>query len=176
MECVLEGGAERLAAGTSLIVFPQTTRTADFDPSRFNSIGAPGQSVPFPTLFSGVLLLNLFYWCTNQQNIQRTIGARSLADGQKGVLITGGLKLLGPLYLVLPGIIAHHLYAARGIRPDQRIWRSSTKVGTAWMASSRAVSGKSATSTTPRRRWRPALARAIHCCKAWGQNGQAGAM
>lgn len=37
---VLEGGAERLGRGISLIIFPQTTRMADFDPSRFNSIGA----------------------------------------------------------------------------------------------------------------------------------------
>lgn len=79
------------------------------DPERFNSIGGPDQSVPFPTLFTGVLLLNLFYWCTNQQIIQRTFGARNLKEGQKGVLICGALKLLGPLYLVLPGIVAFHL-------------------------------------------------------------------
>jgi SSS family solute:Na+ symporter len=79
-------------------------------PESFNTVGGPSQSVPFGTLFSGVLLLNIFYWCTNQQIIQRTFGAKSLAEGQKGVLLTGGLKLLGPLYLVIPGIIALHLY------------------------------------------------------------------
>ena len=66
--------------------------------------------MPFSTLFSGVLLLNLFYWCTNQQIIQRTFGASSLAEGQRGVLMAGGLKILGPLILVLPGIIAFHLF------------------------------------------------------------------
>ena len=54
------------------------------------------------------MLLNLFYWCTNQQIIQRTFGASNLAEGQKGVLLAGGLKLLGPLILVLPGLIAFH--------------------------------------------------------------------
>lgn len=88
-------------------------------PARLNSIGGADQSVPFSTLFTGVALLNLFYWCTNQQIIQRTFGASSLAEGQKGVLLTGALKLLGPVYLVIPGIIAYHLYAADGIKADQ---------------------------------------------------------
>lgn len=88
-------------------------------PERLSSIGGAEQSVPFSTLFTGVALLNLFYWCTNQQIIQRTFGASSLAEGQKGVLLTGALKLLGPIYLVIPGIIAYHLYADLGIKNDQ---------------------------------------------------------
>jgi SSS family solute:Na+ symporter len=87
---------------------------AEHAPGKFNSIGGANTSVPVGTIFSGILLLNLFYWCTNQQIIQRTFGASSLAEGQKGVLLTGGLKLLGPLYLVLPGIIAFALFAQRG--------------------------------------------------------------
>ena len=88
------------------------------NPSHLNSIGGASTSVPFSTLFTGVALLNLFYWCTNQQIIQRTFGASSLAEGQKGVLLTGLLKLLGPIYLVLPGIIAYHLFAKDGITND----------------------------------------------------------
>ena len=89
------------------------------NPARLSSIGKEGQSVPFSTLFTGVALLNLFYWCTNQQIIQRTFGASSLAEGQKGVLLTGALKLLGPIYLVIPGIIAYQLYAGQDVRADQ---------------------------------------------------------
>lgn len=81
-------------------------------PERFNSMGAPDQLVPFGTVFTGVMLLNLFYWCTNQQIIQRTFAASSLKEGQKGVLLTAGLKLLGPIYLVIPGMIAFHLYSS----------------------------------------------------------------
>ncbi len=84
----------------------------------FNSIGGPKSSVPFGTIFTGILLLNFFYWTTNQQIIQRTFGASSLAEGQKGVLLTGGLKLLGPMYLVLPGLIAFALFAGQGVKAD----------------------------------------------------------
>lgn len=79
-------------------------------PEKFNSLGSSHQSVPFSTLFTGVLLLNLFYWCTNQQIIQRAFAATSLKEGQKGVLLAGVFKILAPLILVIPGIAAFHLY------------------------------------------------------------------
>ncbi len=39
LKAVLEQGCEKLAQGTSIVVFPQTTRTTEFDPDQFNSIG-----------------------------------------------------------------------------------------------------------------------------------------
>lgn len=90
----------------------------DVHPERMDSTGEAESDVPFATLFTGVALLNLFYWCTNQQIIQRTFGASSLAEGQKGVLLTGALKLLGPVYLVLPGLIAYHLYFGQDVAND----------------------------------------------------------
>lgn len=85
---------------------------------RLNSIGAADQQVPFGTIFTGAILIMTFYWCTNQQIIQRSLGAKDLATGQKGVLLTGALKLLGPIYLVLPGLIAYQLYVVQGGNPD----------------------------------------------------------
>ncbi|MEZ6131686.1 MAG: solute:sodium symporter family transporter [Planctomycetaceae bacterium] len=100
--------------------FSEGTRVLmDQQKARFNSIGGPESSVPFGTIFSGIFLLNLFYWTTNQQIIQRTFGASSLAEGQKGVLLTGALKLLGPLYLVIPGMIAYSMFADQGIDKDK---------------------------------------------------------
>ncbi|MBL7132694.1 MAG: solute:sodium symporter family transporter [Phycisphaerae bacterium] len=101
---------------------------------RLNSIGGADSSVPFGTVFSGILLLNLFYWCTNQQIIQRTFGARSLKEGQKGVLLTGLLKLLGPMYLVLPGMIAFAMFAAEGLKADVTYGRLVNHVLPPWLA------------------------------------------
>jgi len=100
---------------------------------RLNSIGGAGSSVPFYTIFSGIMLLNLFYWCTNQQIIQRTFGAKSLAQGQKGVLLTGGLKLLGPMYLVLPGMIAFSMFASEGLKADMTYGRLVNHILPAWL-------------------------------------------
>lgn len=42
------------------------------------------------------------------------MSASSLAEGQKGVLTTGLLKLFGPLFLVLPGLIAFAMFPDLG--------------------------------------------------------------
>jgi len=70
----------------------------------------PGSFLPMGVLFTGMIVNQIFFWCTNQSIVQRTLGARSLAEGQKGVLIAAGFKLLGPLVIVLPGIIAYHMF------------------------------------------------------------------
>ena len=80
------------------------------NPERFDSTGNPGQEVPFSTIFTGMMLVQLFYWGTNQQIIQRALGAKNLAEGQKGLLLASFLKILGPLILVLPGMIAYHYF------------------------------------------------------------------
>ena len=76
------------------------------------AIGSEADPTPFVTLFTGMLFANLAYWGTNQYVIQRSLAARSLAAGQKGVLIAGFFKLLIPFFIMLPGIIAFHLYSA----------------------------------------------------------------
>lgn len=80
------------------------------NPERFDSTGEHGQEVPFSTIFTGMMLVQLFYWGTNQQIIQRALGAKNLAEGQKGLLLASFLKILGPLILVLPGMIAFHYF------------------------------------------------------------------
>ncbi|QZY55635.1 solute:sodium symporter family transporter [Crassaminicella profunda] len=82
-------------------------------PEKLNGIAAANAKsplIPWPTLFTGIVVNNLFYWCTNQSIVQRTLGAKNLEEAQKGVIYAGFLKLLGPFFLVLPGIIAFHLY------------------------------------------------------------------
>ena len=70
----------------------------------------PGSFLPFGVLFTGMIVNQIFFWCAGQQIIQRGLGARSLREGQKGVLIAACLKLLGPLLIVLPGVIAYHMF------------------------------------------------------------------
>lgn len=80
------------------------------NPDKFKSMGGATDPVPFYTIFTGMMLVQLFYWGTNQQIIQRALGAKSLKEGQKGVLLASFIKILGPIIVVLPGIIAFHIF------------------------------------------------------------------
>jgi SSS family solute:Na+ symporter len=62
----------------------------------------PGLAV----LIGGIWVANLYYWGFNQYIIQRTLAAKSLAEGQKGIVFAAFLKLIIPVIVVLPGIIA----------------------------------------------------------------------
>jgi len=76
-------------------------------------------SVPWPTLLTGMMFIQVFYWSTNQVIVQRALGAKSLAEGQKGVLFASFMKLVGPLMLCLPGIIALHMTDLNIDKQDQ---------------------------------------------------------
>lgn len=80
------------------------------NPDKFKSMGEATDPVPFYTIFTGMMLVQLFYWGTNQQIIQRALGAKDLKEGQKGLLLASFIKILGPLIVVLPGLIAFHIF------------------------------------------------------------------
>ncbi len=76
--------------------------------------------LPWMAVFIGGLWIpNLFYWGLNQFITQRTLGAKSLAEGQKGIFLGAALKLLIPFIIVFPGIMAFQLYGATLANPDQ---------------------------------------------------------
>lgn len=67
--------------------------------------------LPWLAVFVGGLWIpNLFYWGLNQFITQRTLGARSLAEGQKGIYLACVFKLLIPFIIVMPGIMAFQLF------------------------------------------------------------------
>lgn len=99
--------------------FAGLTVIATQAPEKLNAIGDAAAPTPFGTLFTGMILANLFYWCTNQYVIQRTLAARNLAEGQKGVLMSGFFKILVPFFMMIPGVIAFHLYGPGLASMDQ---------------------------------------------------------
>lgn len=82
-----------------------------------NSI-APADSlppaVPWPTVFTGLFFLGLQSWCTHQSFIQRVLAAENLKEAQKGALYCAFLKIIGFMYLALPGVIAYALFEING--------------------------------------------------------------
>lgn len=66
----------------------------------------PGLAV----LIGGMWIANLYYWGFNQYIIQRTLAAKSLKESQRGIVFAGFLKLIIPLIVVIPGIVAYTMY------------------------------------------------------------------
>lgn len=75
-----------------------------------NAIGKGHDAVPFPTLFTGMIIVNLYYWGMEQYIVQQALAAKSLKDSQKGIALACFAKLLAPLLINLPGLIGVHLY------------------------------------------------------------------
>lgn len=70
------------------------------------------EEMPWLAVFIGGLWIpNLFYWGLNQFITQRTLGAKSLAEGQRGIMLAASMKLFIPFIIVFPGIMAYQLYA-----------------------------------------------------------------
>ncbi len=78
-------------------------------PEKFDAIGSEDSYLPISTMFTGLILVNLYYWGTDQSIIQRALGAKNLKEGQKGVIIAGFLKVLTPLMVIIPGIMAFQI-------------------------------------------------------------------
>ncbi len=66
--------------------------------------------IPWSALMLGLWIPNFFYWGLNQYITQRTLGSKSLAEGQKGIVFAAFLKLVIPFVVVIPGILAFNLY------------------------------------------------------------------
>lgn len=67
--------------------------------------------IPWTALLVGLWIPNFFYWGLNQYIVQRTLGSKSLAEGQKGIVFAAALKLVVPFIVVIPGILAFNLFS-----------------------------------------------------------------
>jgi len=75
--------------------------------------------LPWTALLAGIWIPNIFYWGFNQFICQRTLGARSLAEGQRGIMFAALIKLVIPFIIVFPGIMAFQLYGSEIANGDQ---------------------------------------------------------
>ena len=84
-------------------------------PEKFNMILEPSDTgysdLPgIAVLVGGMWIANIYYWGFNQYIIQRTLAAKSLEESQKGIAFAAILKMIIPLIVVIPGIIAYVMY------------------------------------------------------------------
>ena len=80
-------------------------------PEKLNGFGKiDSDIVPWPTLFFGMFFNNLFFWCANQMIVQKALAAKNLKESQKGVIYLSLFKVFGPLFTVLPGVVAFNYF------------------------------------------------------------------
>jgi len=97
------GGLSVLFSEKSLLL-PLVSHSQVYDnDTHARSEGVP--TIPWHVLLTGTMLVNLYYWSMNQLIVQRALAAKSLAQGQKGVLFAAAMKVVGFMFLCLPGVI-----------------------------------------------------------------------
>jgi SSS family solute:Na+ symporter len=97
---------------------------------RLSMIGGPDSPIPWPTLLTGMIFIQMFYWSTNQTITQRAMAAPNLREGQKGVFAAGIIRLMiVPAIVVLPGVAAYKLFGRTG---DATYGRIVAEVLPAW--------------------------------------------
>lgn len=80
-------------------------------PERLTMIGAADSPIPFHTLFTGMIFIQIYYWSTNQPITQKAMAAPSVKEAQKGVLAAAAVRILIiPAIVVIPGVVAFQLF------------------------------------------------------------------
>ena len=78
--------------------------------------------LPWPGIFTGLTILNFFYWTTNQYQVQRVMAAKTEKDAKLGALAAGFLKLIIPFFSIAVGTAGFYLFSARlgegAVKPD----------------------------------------------------------
>lgn len=99
-------------------VFNGLMKVFNHAPQKFNVIsqeasvgpGARDAILPFGVLFTGMIINQVYFWTMHQSIIQRVLGAVSLKEAQKGLLLAGAFKIMIPLVVILPGIIGFYYF------------------------------------------------------------------
>ena len=105
-------------------------------PEKFNVIsrqagtgpGSRAAILPFEVLFTGLMVNQVYFWAMHQSIIQRVLGAASLKEAQKGLLLTGLLKILIPLIIVLPGLIGFYHFGDSLYDTPDRVYPQLVKM------------------------------------------------
>ena len=82
---------------------------------RTSMIGSIDSPIPFHTLFTGMIFIQIFYWSTNQNITQKAMTAPTVKEAQKGVLAAAVVRILIiPAIVVIPGVVAYKLFGSLG--------------------------------------------------------------
>ncbi len=138
--------------GLALLIVFLALVAVDFDivtgvpPERLTMIGAANSPIPFHTLFTGMIFIQIFYWSTNQNLTQKAMAAPTIREAQKGVIVAAIIRILiVPPIVVIPGIVAFKLFGQVG---DAAYGRLVAEVLPPWLSGAFAAMVAAAVITT----------------------------
>ncbi|MFZ8983572.1 MAG: sodium:solute symporter family transporter [Steroidobacteraceae bacterium] len=107
--------------GLALLIVVLALAAVDFDmvtgvpAERLTMIGADDSPIPWHTLLTGMIFIQVFYWSTNQNITQKAMAAPSGSEARKGVLAAAIVRILViPPIVVIPGVVAYKLFGDVG--------------------------------------------------------------
>ena len=109
-----------LVLGMAVLVVILALVAINFDFSgipaeRLTLIGDENSPLPWPTLLTGMIFIQMYYWGTNQTITQRAMAAPSVKEAQKGVYAAAIIRIVVvPAIVVVPGIVSYKLYGDIG--------------------------------------------------------------
>lgn len=88
---------------------------SDIPVERLTMVGANDSPIPWHTLLTGMIFIQIFYWSTNQTITQRAMAAPTIEEAQKGVMAAAVIRVIFvPAMVVIPGIVSYKLYGDIG--------------------------------------------------------------
>jgi len=107
--------------GLALLIVFLSLAAVDFDivtgvpTERLTMIGGDDSPIPWHTLLTGMVFIQIFYWSTNQNITQKAMAAPTVSEARKGVLAAAAIRLLiVPPIVVIPGVVAYKLFGDVG--------------------------------------------------------------
>lgn len=138
--------------GLALLIVFLALAAVDFDMvsgvpmDRLSMIGGPDSPIPWQTLLTGMIFIQIYYWSTNQNLTQKAMAAPTVREAQKGVLAAAVIRLLiVPPIVVIPGVVAFKLFGDVG---DAAYGRLVGEVLPGWLAGAFAAMVAAAVITT----------------------------
>ena len=138
--------------GLALLIVFLALAAVDFDMTtgvpieRLTMIGGPDSPIPWTTLFTGMVFIQIFYWSTNQNITQKAMAAPTVKEAQKGVLLAAAIRILiVPPIVVIPGVVAYKLFGDIG---DAAYGRLVGEVLPVWLSGAFAAMVAAAVITT----------------------------
>lgn len=109
-----------LVIGMALLLMFTALVAINFDFSgipaeRLTLVGDKDSPIPWPTLLTGMIFIQIYYWSTNQNQTQRAMASENVKEAQKGVVAAGLIRLFMVIPIVIiPGIVSYKLYGDIG--------------------------------------------------------------